>query len=58
MNFKIKYNRKYMYEVSTCCCRYVAPGLKKNQTDDIGATGIKKVQFTADKKIALGFGTS
>lgn len=55
---KIKYNRKYMYEVSTCCCRYVAPGLKKNQTDDLRATGIKKVQFTAAKKIALGFGTS
>lgn len=34
------------------------PVSKKNQTDDLRATGIKKVQFTAAKKIALGFGTS
>lgn len=52
---KIKYDRKYMYEVSTCCCRYVAPGQKKNQMDGLGATGIKKVQFTAEKKICARF---
>lgn len=31
---------------------------KQNQTDDLGATGIKKVQFTVHQKIALGFGTN